>query len=102
MLVEPSNAAHAEAFLEDLEDAVEDARDRPVAAPPKPLLQMAQALTPEMLRKNFDMLLGAVGAGGEDASLPKERALMNQIIDALNPETKEAMLIEFLGRMYRP
>lgn len=102
LLVEPSNAAHAEAFLEDLEDAVEDARDRPVAAPPKPLLQMAQALTPEMLRKNFDMLLGAVGAGGEDASLPKDRALMNQIIDALNPETKEAMLIEFLGRMYRP
>jgi len=97
LLVEPSNSGHAEAFLKDLRECVAQAKESPVTPPPAPLLQMASQLTPEMLRRNFKELLGAVGAGD---GLPKDRATVNAVIDALPTATKEAMLIEFLGNLY--
>ncbi len=95
--VEPGNVPKTADFLKDLRAAAKHVQDNPPAALPKPLQQMAQVLTPEMVQTNYKELMAMAGAGG---GIPKERTQINQILDALTPQAKEALLIEFIGEMF--
>ena len=54
--------------------------------------------------EDFDGLLAAAGlAGGEGPmELPDRMAEVNALLDAASPELREAVLVAFLDRLYRP
>ncbi len=101
LMVEPGNAPHAQAFLADLREATAHVRANPPKPLPAMLDQVASMLTPEMVRAKYTELLGMLGGGSEKSDgLPEERAELNAVIDKLAPETREALLIEFMNHFY--
>ncbi|HJK92873.1 MAG TPA: aspartate aminotransferase family protein [Polyangiaceae bacterium LLY-WYZ-15_(1-7)] len=103
LMVEPANARMAEPFLADLAECVREVKASPAEGPNEMLVQAAKMLTPEMVEQRFDELIAMVGGGGgeEGGMLPKERAGLNAVIDMLSTETKEALLKEFMSKLYR-
>ncbi len=97
LMVDPANSAHADAFLADLRACVALCQERPIEPAPAPIAQLASALTPDMVQAQYKQLMAMAGAGD---GLPKRRAQINQIIDALPSVTKEALLIEFISELY--
>lgn len=98
LAVEAANAHKTEAFLDDLRACVRICRETPAEPPPAPVLQLARSLTPEALRASYGELMKMVGAEG---GLPRRRGPINHIIDALPTETKEELLKQFLGELFR-
>jgi hypothetical protein len=68
---------------------------------PAPLLQMASQLEPEQVRLRFGELMAMAGSTGP-GELPKERALVNEVMNALPAETRQELLKAFLGQIYTP
>ena len=104
LLVDPANARHVDAFIDDLRHVVDEAAAAASRPAPSALLQLAAAMTPQSLRENFDQMLSMLGArdasDATSAEFLKERAVLNEVIDALQPETKEALLVEFFSRLF--
>jgi glutamate/tyrosine decarboxylase-like PLP-dependent enzyme len=98
--IEPSNAGRVGEMLVVLEEETAKLRGQADAAP-APLLQMAAALRPEDVRTRFGELMQMAGSSGP-GELPKERALVNEVMDALPLETKQELLKAFLGQIYTP
>jgi hypothetical protein len=72
-----------------------------------------RALEPEKLtEEEFDGLLAAAGLtpgggpgsgpGGGTAVLPARMAEVNALLDLASPELREAVLVAFLDRLFRP
>ncbi len=63
------------------------------------------ALDPATLGdEEFDGLLAAAGlpVGGDDLELPDRMAGVNALLDLAPPRLREAVLLAFLDRLYRP
>lgn len=92
-------------FLDRLSEAVSAARAAgPVQVDPG-IVDFLGTLEPATLTdQDFDGLLAAAGlAGGEGPmELPERMAEVNALLDAASPELREAVLLAFLDRLYRP
>ena len=92
-------------FLDRLAAAVQAARAAgPVQVDPG-IVEFLGGLDPATLTdEDFDGLLAAAGlAGGEGPmELPERMAEVNGLLDAASPELREAVLVAFLDRLYRP
>lgn len=103
LMIEPGNAPHAEAFLKDLHEAAAEVRANPPAPLPAMLEQAAGMLTPAMVKAKYVELIAMLGGGGDasDDGLPEARAELNRVLDRLAPETREALLVEFMSHFFR-
>ncbi|MBO6935144.1 MAG: aspartate aminotransferase family protein [Deltaproteobacteria bacterium] len=98
--IEPSNAGKVGEMLAVLAEEVANMTGESDLAP-APLLQMAASLKPEDIRMRFNELMAMAGSPGP-GELPKERALVNEVMNALPAETRQELLKAFLGQIYTP
>lgn len=98
--IEPSNAGKVEAMLAVLAEEVQGLLGESDSAP-APLLQMASQLKPEDVRLRFGELMAMAGSPGP-GELPAERALVNEVMNALPAATRQELLKSFLGQIYTP
>ncbi|MDO9497863.1 MAG: aspartate aminotransferase family protein, partial [Nocardioides sp.] len=69
------------------------------------ILQILRTLRPEKLTdEDFDALLQAAGLAGESGvvTLPKRMAQINVLLNAAGPALREALLVAYLDRLFRP
>ncbi|MCC6555691.1 MAG: aspartate aminotransferase family protein [Polyangiaceae bacterium] len=98
--INPKALAWVDAFLGDLRDSVTAAAAVPRSPLVAAVVEAASALRPADLRGDgFEQMMGALGLGG--SSLPERMAEINEILSALPPELREALLIEYANRLYR-
>jgi glutamate/tyrosine decarboxylase-like PLP-dependent enzyme len=100
-----ATADHVASFCEALGEAVAAARAAgPVTVDPG-VAEVVGALDPEKLtEEEFDGLLAAAGLtpGEGTAALPARMAEVNALLDLASPELREAVLVAFLDRLFRP
>ena len=100
-----ATADHVPEFCGALGEAVAAARVAgPVAVDPG-VAEIVRALDPEKLtEEEFDGLLAAAGLtpGEGTAVLPARMAEVNALLDLASPELREAVLVAFLDRLFRP
>lgn len=99
--VNPNNVPHIDEFLADLRDAVASAR----SLPQSPLAQQLQQALSSMGDMS-DLDPARVGqlmalAGIQDGTLPERMADINQLLDALPPGVQEALVSEFINRLFQ-
>lgn len=96
----PANVPHMDAFLADLAAAVADARSQPSPQIPEMLAMALEQIDFAALDDaTFEQLLSAagLGAGGD---LPEERAVINHILNRLDPAARERVLSFFFNDLY--
>ena len=98
--IEPSNAGKVGEMLDALREATAELLGQDDAAP-APLLQMVAAMKPEDARARFGELMALAGSAGA-GELPAQRALVNEVMDALPAETRQELLKSFMGQIYTP
>jgi len=98
--IEPSNAGKVGEMLVVLAEEVANLTGESELAP-APLLQMAARLLPEDVRLRFGELMAMAGSPGP-GELPKDRALVNEVMNALPAQTRQELLKAFLGQIYTP
>ncbi len=108
-----ATADHVDDFCAALAEAVTAARAAgPVTVDPG-VAEIVRALEPEKLtEEEFDGLLAAAGLtpgggpgsgpGSGTAVLPARMAEVNALLDLASPELREAVLVAFLDRLFRP
>jgi glutamate/tyrosine decarboxylase-like PLP-dependent enzyme len=95
--VAPANVGHVEQLLADLREVV-------AAAPaPQSAAGMADALADAMSGEGldpalFDNMMSMVGV--EAGALPTRMADVNRVLDALPPEARERLVVEFVNTLY--
>ena len=99
--INASNVGREDAFLEDLEAAVEAARGEGAPGLPPGLEQGLGDLDPAALDDaGLLRILDAAGLQGE--ALPREMAGINRALNALPAELRERLLTAFVNEMFRP
>ena len=103
---ERGDAPTTSSLLEALGEAVAAARAAgPVTVDPG-VAEVVRALEPEKLNEEeFDGLLAAAGLTGPARvrlALPARMAEVNALLDLASPELREAVLVAFLDRLFRP
>lgn len=96
----PGNVGTVAPMLDDLQAAVQDA----AALPSGELAGALSALLGpgEMPTLDAEMVAGLMAAAGvEGAALPERLAGINEVLEALPPDVREAMLIGFFDVLYR-
>ncbi len=93
-----SNVAHVDQFLKDLADSTEAAKQLPsgqLASQLQGLMATPGALSPE----NLPNLLAMVGVSKE--GMPDRMAGINEVMNMLPVEAREALLTEFASMLFR-
>jgi glutamate/tyrosine decarboxylase-like PLP-dependent enzyme len=97
--VTAANVPHVDAFLADLRASVEEARHLPKDDTAQEVAGMAAFIDPAALDdETFGKLLAFAGMTG--AGVPESTAGINQILQALSPRLREAILIHFLNDLF--
>ncbi|MFK7931143.1 MAG: aspartate aminotransferase family protein [Myxococcota bacterium] len=96
----PANVPHMDAFMVDLAASVEACRNAPNPEIP-PMLAMAleQIDFTALDDATFEQLLAGAGLG-DGGDLPEERAVINHILNRLNPAARERVLSFFFNDLY--
>jgi glutamate/tyrosine decarboxylase-like PLP-dependent enzyme len=100
-----SAATDVGGFLEALAEAVSAARQAGPVLVDSDVAAFLAALDPSTLGDDeLDVLLAAAGlpVGGDDLELPERMAGVNALLDLAAPRLREAVLLAFLDRLYRP
>jgi sphinganine-1-phosphate aldolase len=100
-----SAATDVDGFLAALAEAVDAARRTGPVHVDADVAAVVAALDPATLGDDeFDGLLAAAGlpVGGDDLELPERMAGVNALLDLAPPRLREAVLLAFLDRLYRP
>jgi glutamate/tyrosine decarboxylase-like PLP-dependent enzyme len=92
--------AGVDALVQALTDAAKAAREAGPTEVPAELVEALASLDLETLDdEGFAGLLGSVGVGLGDGGQP-ETAVVNAILNALPPSTREELLVRFLSALY--
>jgi glutamate/tyrosine decarboxylase-like PLP-dependent enzyme len=92
--------AGVDALVQALTDAAKAAREAGPTEVPAELVEALASLDLETLDdEGFAGLLGSVGVGLGDGGQP-EMAVVNAILNALPPSTREELLVRFLSALY--
>ncbi len=99
--IDPTNAAHVDALIADLEKAVVGLPPR--QAPPAEVVAMFDQLGQDDGSGADDgldagMLLAQLGIA--DGQLPKQSAIIHRLIDAASPPARERLLVLFFGELF--
>jgi sphinganine-1-phosphate aldolase len=98
----PANVPHMDAFLEDLREAVVEAREQETPRPPEMVMLALEQIDFESLDDaTFGQLLASAGLG-TDGELPQERVIINQLLDAMPPKVRERVLHFFWNEIFVP
>jgi glutamate/tyrosine decarboxylase-like PLP-dependent enzyme len=99
--INPASARWVDEFLADLERAVVAARALPHGELTDSIQAAVAGIDPAALSDDeFDRLLAFAGVAG--AGLPARMAGINEMMNALPPPLREALLIAYMNRLYRP
>jgi glutamate/tyrosine decarboxylase-like PLP-dependent enzyme len=97
--VTAANVPHVEAFLADLRAAVDEARAMPSSGMGKDVAAMAAHIDPTALDDEaFGRLLAMAGMHG--AGVPESTAGINEILQALTPAFRKAILVHYLNDLF--
>lgn len=97
--VTAANVPHVDAFLADLRASADEARRIPKDDTAQEVAAMAAFIDPATLDDAaFGKLLSFAGMSG--AGVPESTAGINQILQALSPELRKAILIHFLNDLF--
>lgn len=91
--------------LSALGESVAAAREQGPVEVDRNILAILRSLRPEKLTAaDFDALLQAAGLAGEAGvvTLPKRMAEINVLLNASGPALREALLVAYLDRLFRP
>ncbi|MEC8025767.1 MAG: aspartate aminotransferase family protein [Myxococcota bacterium] len=97
LTVDPGNAAHASAFLADLERCLTDLP--PEQAPPAAVVAMLGMLG-QGGNTGLDAGMLMKQLGITNGKLPTQSATIHRIINAAPPKTREALLKLFIGELF--
>ncbi len=93
--INQANVPHIDAFISDLTEIVEDlANSETHTALPFPQ-EFLDSLTPEMVNQLKESL------GVADGEAPVDLTLINRILDAASPATRDMILKEFVNGLFR-
>jgi hypothetical protein len=99
--INPASARWVEDFLADLARAVEAAHQLPTGERTAAIREAVAGIDPAALSdEEFGRLLAFAGVEGD--GLPARRAGINEMMNALSPPLREALLIAYVNRLYRP
>ena len=93
LTVDPGNAENAAAFIEDLEACLADLP--PTQTPPAEVIAML-----EHLGEGLDPSMLMTQLGITDGQLPTRAAMVHRLLNAASPETRERLLILFIGELF--
>ncbi|MBM4269752.1 MAG: aspartate aminotransferase family protein [Deltaproteobacteria bacterium] len=98
--INPAGERWVEDFLADLRASVEAARALPTGENVAALRQAVAGIDPARLsEEDFAGLLGF--AGVEGAALPARMAGINELMNALPPPMRSALLVEYVNQLFR-
>jgi sphinganine-1-phosphate aldolase len=98
--INPASARWVDDFLVDLADAVQAARQLPEGELAAGIADAVAGIDPATLSDDqFSRLLSF--AGVEASGLPARMAGINEMMNALSPPMREALLIAYMNRLYR-
>ncbi len=99
--INPASARWVDAFLGDLAASVEAARALPSGELSAAIRSAVADIDPSRLSADeFARLLAFAGVTGE--GLPRRMAGINEMMNALAPPMRAALLIEYVNRLYEP
>ncbi|HZR83638.1 MAG TPA: aspartate aminotransferase family protein [Candidatus Binatia bacterium] len=99
--INPAAGPWVEEFLADLAASVEAARALPSGVLAGSLHAALEGMDPAApSEEDFSRLLAFAGIEGD--ALPARMAAINEMMNALAPPMREALLIEYVNRLYRP
>ncbi len=99
LTIEPTNAAHIDDFIADLEKCMEGLPPKQEA--PAPVVAMLEQITQasgEDDGLDAGMLMGQLGI--TDGQLPSQSAIIHRLIDAASPAARERLLVLFFGELF--
>ena len=97
LTMDPGNAANVDGFLADLESCTEGLPA--TIEPPAQVVQMLEMLGGDAGGDlDAGMLMGQLGIA--DGQLPSQSAMIHRLINAATPNTREAILVLFIGELF--
>jgi glutamate/tyrosine decarboxylase-like PLP-dependent enzyme len=98
--INPASVKWVDAMLSDLKKCVEKAKGMKSGELAGGIQQMFGSVDPSTLGSDtFGQMLGMAGIQGTE--LPERMAEINEILNALPPQLREKLLVEYLNELYR-
>ncbi|MBT3223095.1 MAG: aspartate aminotransferase family protein, partial [Proteobacteria bacterium] len=99
LTVTPGNAPCAAELVDDLRECIQIIKEQPSPPLPAALIQGLTTIDPDQLGPSaFSSILAMAGIEGTD--LPEDRAMVNNLLNALPPSVREPLLAEFFNQLF--